>query len=256
MNEKTTPPQEIYDDFYFDQSCGGHEEFNVSKGDILPSWLAYALETAQLNPSDKVLDIGAGRGEIAFQSAKTSQMSVGLDYAVSALRFSKILRNKSRQIDKPFDLILADGRNLPFASNQFSVVFMCDIVEHLSQHDLELILKRIHQCLSPNGRLVIHTMPNLNYYRFGYPIFRLLNFLIGRKLPKDPRERFYRGESHINIQTPQSLRLNLQSSGFINSKVELKQLSGSRFKRILCQLPLIRHILSNDIIAIGIKADA
>ena len=255
MNEKITPPQEIYDDFYFKHSCGGYEEFKASKGEILPPWMVYAFELAKLKPSDKVLDIGTGRGEIVYQSARVGNLSVGVDYAKAALRFAESLRMKAAELNHPFELILADARNLPFTPNQFSVVFMLDIVEHLSQRDLRHVFKGVHQCLQPGGRLIIHTMPNLNYYKYGYPIYRLVNLLLGKNLPKDPRKRFYRGETHINIQTPKSLRLNLASAGFIDPYIELNQLSGSKPKRLLCRLPLIKHVLSNDIIAIGTKED-
>ena len=255
MNEKDTPPQEIYDNFYFEHSCGGYEEFKKSRGEILPPWMVYAFELAKLNPSDQVLDIGTGRGEIVYQSARVGSLSVGVDYAKAALRFAESLRRKAIELNHPFELTLADARNLPFTPNQFTIVFMLDIVEHLSQTDLKRVLKGVHQCLQPGGRLIIHTMPNLNYYKYGYPIFRLMNLIGGKKLPKDPRQRFYRGESHINIQTPKSLRLNLETAGFINPHIELNQLSGSKPKRLVCRLPLIRHVLSNDIIAIGTKED-
>lgn len=255
MMSKNTPSNELYDDLYYESSCGGYEEFYKTQGEILSPWMIYSLEIAKLNSSDRVLDIGTGRGEIAYHSAKTSRLSVGLDYSLSAARFAQILKSKSHQNENPFDLVLADARNLPFQGEHFSVVFMCDIVEHLAQDDLLVVLSRVYHCLQPNGKLIIHTMPNMNYYRFGYPVYRLLSRLVGNNLPKDPRTRFYRGETHINIQTPNSLKLSLKKAGFSNPSISLKQLSGNAFKRFLCQFPLIRHILSNDIIAVGIKDD-
>lgn len=81
----------IYHDQYFEQSCGIYEEFKLSRGEILSLWM-YTISAANLKPSDKVLDIGTGRGEIVYQPVKTSYLFVGQDDALSAVRFGKILR--------------------------------------------------------------------------------------------------------------------------------------------------------------------
>lgn len=253
MNDIPTPPSELYDDYYYRNSCGGHKDFTESKGELLPPWMNYALNLANLQPQENVLDLGTGRGEIAYQSAKKGCSSIGLDYSLTAMKFAKILREKTKKFNKPFELILSDARFLPFSHRIFDVIFMLDIVEHLSQKDLRIVLKQAHDCLAPNGRLIIHTMPNKNYYKWGYPIYRTLMNIFGRKLPKDPKDRYYHGKCHVNIQTPKSLRRNLLAVGFSNFRIELTQLSGSKIKRLLCRSFPLKYILANDIIAIGIK---
>mgnify|MGYP001133039682 CR=1 FL=1 len=248
-----TPPSDLYDDYYYRNTCGGHRDFNFSKGEVLPPWMMYALKLANLQPCERVLDLGTGRGEIAYQSAKRGCFSIGLDYSLTAIKFAKLLHGKAKKLDKPFELILSDARFLPFPHKQFDVIFMLDIVEHLSQNDLLIVLQQAHDCLAPNGRLIIHTMPNKNYYRWGYPIYRALMRIFGGKLPKDPKDRFYHGECHVNIQTPKSLQNNLIDVGFSNIRMKLTQLSGSKSKRLLCKSFPLRYILANDIIAIGIN---
>ena len=253
MPENQTPPQQIYDEHYFKHACGGHAEFAATMGEKLSPWMEKVLNMADLQPGQKVLDLGTGRGEIAFHAARQGCLAVGLDYAMAAVEIAKFIREKSRAEDRDFTLMLSDARCLPFTPDQFDIVFMLDIVEHLSPEDLDQTLKQVRRVLKPNGRLIIHTMPNLNYYKFGYPIYRALNKVLGKDLPKDPRDRFYHGEVHVNIQTPRSLRGYLHQAGFDQVDVRLTQLSGSPFKIALCRLFPLKYVLANDILATARK---
>ena len=89
MTTPKTPPQDIYDDYYFEHSCGGHTEFYRTMGDELAPWLYHILDIANLKPDEKVLDLGTGRGEIAYQSALKDAQVIGLDYALAALGLAK-----------------------------------------------------------------------------------------------------------------------------------------------------------------------
>ncbi|MBG0784430.1 MAG: methyltransferase domain-containing protein [Anaerolineaceae bacterium] len=253
MTTPKTPQQDIYDDYYFKHSCGGHEEFHLTLGDELAPWLNYVMGIADIKPNNTILDLGTGRGEIAYQSAMKDSRVIGLDYAFAALDLAKKLREKAQEKGKPFPLMLSDARNLPFPENTFDIIFMLDIVEHLAQDDLISVFRQVHHCLKPGGRLIIHTMPNLNYYKYGYPIFRFAMGLIGKKLPKDARKRFYHGEVHVNIQSPKSLRENLSTAGFDTIHVKLTQISGSWAKRFVCSIIPLKYIIANDIIAVAQK---
>lgn len=254
MTTPTTPPQDSYDSYYYEHSCGGHQEFHLTLGDELAPWLNYVMEIANLKPGEKVLDLGTGRGEIAYQSALKDSNVIGLDYAFVAMGLAKKLREKSQEKKKPFSLLLSDARSLPFQNNTFDTIFMLDIVEHLAQNDLISVFRQVNKCLKPGGRLIIHTMPNLNYYKYGYPIYRFVMGILGKKLPKDARDRFYHGEVHVNIQTPKSLRENLKNSHFDIINVKLTQISGSKFKKLFCSLVPLKYILANDIIAVAEKS--
>ena len=253
MTNSETPTQDIYDDFYFQHACGGHQEFNLTLGEELAPWLNYIMKISNLRSSDNVLDLGTGRGEIAYQSSTRGSQVIGLDYALAALDLAKLLKEKSEKKNRPFSLILSDARKLPFKENSFDVIFMLDIVEHLAQDDLLSVFRQVHKTLRPNGRLIIHTMPNLNYYKYGYPLYRFGMRAFGRKLPKDARDRFYHGKVHVNIQSPKSLRDNLRTSGFQKINVKLTQLSGPFAKRLLCSIIPLKYIIANDIIAIAEK---
>ena len=57
-------------------------------------------------------------------------------------------------------------------------------------------------------------MPNLWYYRFGYPLYRFIQRLRGQRLPVDPRSRWDYSHVHVNEQNPRKLVLELRSSNF------------------------------------------
>jgi len=248
-----TPAQHIYDEYYFKHACGGHEEFLKTQGQELSPWMNYVLKLSELKSEERVLDLGTGRGEIAMHAANEGCFTIGLDYSIASMKLAITLREKTRKTKKQLNLILSDARYLPFKNNYFDVIFMLDIVEHLSSKDLINVLRQVFETLSPEGRLIVHTMPNMNYYKWAYPIYRIIMRIIGKSLPKDPRKRFYHGECHVNIQTPKLLRNSLESVGFLNIRIILTQLSGSKFKKILCRTFPLKYILANDIIAIAIK---
>ena len=91
---------------------------------------------------------------------------------------------------------------------------MLDVVEHLHPHELARVLDEVHRVLRPGGQLIAHTMPNLWYYRWGYPLYRVVQRLRGQHLPTNPRERWSYSEVHVNEQTPLSLYRVLRQSNF------------------------------------------
>jgi len=248
MAYKPKVDAKLYDRRYFEKECGGHEEFQKSHGKVLPPWNQEALEKAKLEPGMRVLDIGCGRGEVIYQCSQKGTESTGLDYANEALEFAKQFRDQSGKVSD-YRLVQASAMNLPFSEEYFNRVFMLDIVEHLYPYELQKALSEVYRVLKPDGILIIHTMPNLNYYRWGYPIYRLANRLIGKRLPKNPRERWYHGEVHVNEQTVYSLRKSLMAIGFSSVKIWLKQISGNCLKKIVSNIFPLKYILANDIIA-------
>jgi hypothetical protein len=70
--------------------------------------------------------------------------------------------------------------------------------------------------LAPGGRLVVHTAPNLNFLRYGWPVARVGFKLLGRGEAVRGLH-YWIGESklyHANEQSAASLRRALQRAGF------------------------------------------
>ena len=139
---------------------------------------------------------------------------------------------------------------------------MLDIVEHLLPDELSAALGEVWRILKPGGQVIIHTMPNLWYYRIGYPIFRFIQGLRGEILPADPRQRWEYSHVHVNEQTPSKLRSTLLAYNFetrvwLQSTVSYEYESNDFVRRgmeFVTSTTPFRSIFCNDIFAIGLKS--
>ena len=262
-SESKSVPSTIYTREYFTRCCQGHQEFIETKGMVLPTRLSIPLDLANIRPGMRVVDIGCGRGELVLHLFRRGATVWGVDYSWDAVSISTEFLADARKQTSSGNLGILQGNSqyLPFDTASIDVVFMLDVVEHLYPNELENALLDIKRVLRPGGRLIIHTMPNLWYYRFGYPLFRLLQRLRGQKLPPDPRDRWDFSEVHVNEQTPLSLRNILKKCG-LHTQVWLKntqsydQESSILIRRgmdFVTKTAPFRWIFCNDIFAIGIK---
>lgn len=206
----------LYDTAYFLSECEGYEEFTASSGRILSKRLATVLAYVDVQPGMRVLDVGCGRGESLIWLMRQGAEAWGLDYATEALRLAAgVVQATGPEVERHHCLLAANARLLPFSPESFDRVLMLDIVEHLYPWELEQALEEARRVLKRGGKLVVHTAPNLWYYQFGYPLFRLFERLRGVRLPKDPRQRFrYHQHVHVNEQSPRSLAQALRQAGF------------------------------------------
>jgi ubiquinone/menaquinone biosynthesis C-methylase UbiE len=210
MNKRRPVPSEVYDTEYFLSACGGYEEYAHSGGSVLPERLCTALSLAGDVGGLRVLDLGCGRGEAVRFCIDRGAEAVGVDYSKSALDLAQETLHSKEDL-----LVRAKVQELPFTEESFDLILAFDIVEHLHQPELQWMFEEAYRLLARGGRLLIHTMPNIWYYRFGYPLFRFVQRLRGRQLPRDPRERSrYVKIAHVNEQSVVSLRHSLRRAGF------------------------------------------
>ncbi len=70
----------------------------------------------------RVLEIGCGEGRLTWQYAKSTQMTIGIDPDMDALRIAKV--------DRPYDLQTkalltgADSQQLPFPKETFDIAVL------------------------------------------------------------------------------------------------------------------------------------
>jgi len=261
MTEAGSVPSSAYTREYYESHCHGHQEFLESGGDVLPPRLRIPLEMGTLEPGMRVLDIGCGRGELLLHTARAGALSYGVDYAQDAVtiarevvsRTDEVTRSRIRGVQR------ADACRLPYATGSFDRVFLLDVVEHLYPAELQETLCEAYRVLRPGGVAVVHTMPNLWYYRCGYPGYRLVQRLRGVHLPADPRKRWAYGHVHVNEQTPLSLRSALRRAGF-SARVRLVPIQTYEYESswlvrasmyVLTRLYPFRWVFCNDIVAVA-----
>ena len=196
---------DLYDRVYFLTNCGGYREYQMSRGEVVEPRIERLLDLARVQPGDRVLDLGCGRGEVAVQAARRGAQVVALDYSAAALELAQaIVDRQPVEIRGRIHLQRADAKRLPYPGQVFDRVLLSDIVEHLQPWELRLAFAELARVIAPTGRLIIHTFPNRWHYVYGYPIRRLGARLAGRQLPRDPRSEYER-RLHVNEQGPWGL---------------------------------------------------
>nr|WP_290667128.1 methyltransferase domain-containing protein [Ardenticatena sp.] len=258
-------PPEKYTRDYFEQWCHGADEFRASSGSVLPKRLRIPLDRAHIQPGQHVLDIGCGRGEVALHCARHGAFVWSIDYAAAAIELAaEALARVEHDVRRRITLMQADARVLPFDDESFDVVFMLDVVEHLTPPELDQALREVKRVLRPQGMLIVHTMPNLWYYAVGYRLYRFVQRMRGVSLPADPRDRWPFKDVHVNEQTPLSLWRTLRRHGF-ETQVWLQTTQSYRYERnlvvrigmeMLVRLPLLKSVFCNDIFARARKPGA
>ena len=236
---------ERYDEAYFLGSCEGYVEFAASEGAHLSRRLSQAFEVAEVMPGMLVLDVGCGRGEILRHCARLGARAYGVDYAPVALRMAWGLAMADEETRGAMGVYQANAKRLPFPAASFDRVLMFDLVEHLHPWELDQALAEARRVLRPNGRLIIHTAPNVWYDRYAYPLVRLARTLMrqGARYPKDPRAIIPANlDVHVNEQSAASLRRVLWRAGF-RAKVWLDTPPQNRQEGWVFRVA--RHILFN-----------
>ncbi|MGC9397911.1 MAG: methyltransferase domain-containing protein [Anaerolineae bacterium] len=253
---------EAYVEEYFLTECDGHEEYLSGPEIQLPSRLHALWGFSNIQEGMRIFDVGCGRGEILVHCGMQGISAIGMDYSNAALSLTQhaIARVEEQGIDDQWErpvIICGNAKEIPLLSQTVDRVVMSDIVEHLYPDELDKTFHEVYRVLVPGGKLFIHTMPNLWYYRYGYPLFRFVQKLRGVFLPADPRERFRYSHVHVNEQTPLKLHRSLSRVGFSSWRVWLHDYRDYNeynpkirwFMRWLTRIPVLKLIFCDDIFA-------
>ncbi|MCM1263806.1 MAG: class I SAM-dependent methyltransferase, partial [Butyrivibrio sp.] len=88
---------------------------------------------------DRVLEIGSGSGATSCYLAKNGRIVTALDFSENAL---KCVRGVAEKMDISIETVLADATvELPFAENQFDIIFQAGLLEHFEQEMRIKLLK-------------------------------------------------------------------------------------------------------------------
>lgn len=190
---------------YYMNDCGGYDVFRESKGNKLDQRLQDVYNLVNPKETDKILDIGCGRGELSHALSKSGAEVTGVDYSEAAIA---IARKTFANVDNKLQYVCEDIFKLDNMGS-YNKFVMADVVEHIDQEILEKIFEKIADRMSERGVLVIHTAPNSDYYKYTYPVMREEAARRGFYLQKNPRS-YYEQLMHINEQSPKALETALK----------------------------------------------
>jgi 2-polyprenyl-3-methyl-5-hydroxy-6-metoxy-1,4-benzoquinol methylase len=201
--------RDFYSSDYYLKDCGGYVGFRESGGkQITDNRLLSMLALASLTPGSAVLELGCGRGEMAYQLAVRGSEVTAVDYATASIELAqKCFEAESEELRSRVRFICADAAKMEF-DRKFDTVIAGDLIEHLSPTEVEQLYAMAARHLEPEGMFIIHTFPNLWFYKRGQARLRRAAARIGAFLPAEPRTR-YELLMHINEQSPAVLRRTL-----------------------------------------------
>lgn len=145
-----------------------------------------------LSPSQRVLDLGCGRGGIMERLHPQAGFTVGTDPDLISLR-----EHRAPEVDRACGL----AEHLPFSQDAFDLICCSWVLEHLA--DPGRAFREVARLLAPEGHFVFVT-PNRRHpllalnRAFGWTRGRLVDRLYGREA-EDTFPAFYRANTRRQI---------------------------------------------------------
>lgn len=207
--ESSEEIRDSYTNEYYLTDCGGFSDYLKTGGKKLEDdRLGTVAAVASLNQGGRVLDLGCGRGELAYYFARQGFELTAIDYSPDAIRLAEQTFANDPGLRSRVDLRCANLNKLEL-SGTYDVAVASDVIEHLTTMELDNLYGEVARNLAPSGIFVIHTYPNLWYFQYAYERKRRMATSLGAYLPKQPRTPFEL-LMHINEQSPRVLRRQLR----------------------------------------------
>jgi 2-polyprenyl-3-methyl-5-hydroxy-6-metoxy-1,4-benzoquinol methylase len=241
MKENNQDPT-FYSKEYYLSSCAGSDVFTFG-GDSPHLLYSYIFSKMKIEVKGKsILDLGCGRGELCIASMRRgASRVVGVDFSKDAVDLAKEHFNRCEDIIAK-DVKFLQKNALELSLNQqFDIIFLTDIVEHLYDDQISILLKKVKEHLSPNGMVVIHTMPTKEFIIFGQIFKSIFYFVKGKK------HTFITFKSqalitHVNLHHREQLERSLKDFDF---KIWYDFADQSFWKSLISKTPLVRFLSGN-----------
>ena len=176
-------------------------------------WKAFAVALACVREGERVLDVAAGSGDLAFDFAK--RVGTSGEVWLTDINRAMLERGRDRLLDRgrTVPAVQCDAEELPFPSNYFDCVSVAFGLRNMTDQDAALTEMR--RVLRPGGRLLV-----LEFSRIWRPLakaydwysFKVLPWL-GKTVTGDDAAYRYLAESIRMHPDQESLKGMLERAG-------------------------------------------
>jgi 2-polyprenyl-3-methyl-5-hydroxy-6-metoxy-1,4-benzoquinol methylase len=194
-----------YTSEYYLTDCGGYTTFRQTGGqELVEPRLVGICKLADPQPGKRILDVGCGRGELAFALAQSGATVTAIDYSAEAISLALTTYGKQQVcMNGLLTFVQKDLMDCVF-EQAFDVIVAADFIEHVDGAVADKMIERLQAMLNPDGICIMHTSPNLLNYIYTYGFRRKMAKNAGSYLPPNPRT-YYEEQMHINEQSPAKL---------------------------------------------------
>jgi demethylmenaquinone methyltransferase/2-methoxy-6-polyprenyl-1,4-benzoquinol methylase len=187
-------------------------------------WRKEVIRLADLPPQGRLLDLGAGTGDLAREVLHRHLGSrvVAADFTLEMMRVGRA-RHARAQLEAQLNWTGADALCLPFPSRSFDAVVSGFLMRNVS--DVRVCLQEQYRLLKPGGRIVIlDTAPPPENLLLPFIRFHLHSVIptLGRWISGQAEAYHYLPDSTEAFLHPQQMSLRLIEAGFRNVSFQLK----------------------------------
>ena len=150
--------EDLYDLFLDSKrqySCAYFKSENESLETAQNNKIDHIIKKLNLQPNQKVLDIGSGWGSLAIDIAKKTKCEVtGITLSENQYKYS-LNKAKENNLENQVQFKLADYRNI---NEKFDRVVSVGMFEHVGRKYYKTFFKQVNSLLKDEGLALIHTI--------------------------------------------------------------------------------------------------